>query len=75
MKEQKKIYVDAAVFFERLADDGWPEDAGLWPFDGFISPPVKCSHECVQRVRRLFRSQFIKCLLRNRNRMYSSSLG
>jgi hypothetical protein len=32
MREQKKTYVGAAVFFERLADDGWPEDAGLWPF-------------------------------------------
>jgi hypothetical protein len=27
MKEPKKTDVGAAVFFERLPDDGWPEDA------------------------------------------------
>lgn len=26
MKEAKKTYVGAAVFFERLADDGWSDD-------------------------------------------------
>jgi hypothetical protein len=34
MKAPKKAYVGAAVIFERVADDGWPEDAGLWPIDG-----------------------------------------
>jgi len=34
MKDPKKTYVGAAVFFERPADDGWPEDAGSWPMDG-----------------------------------------
>jgi hypothetical protein len=28
VKEPKKTYVGAAVFFERLPDDGWPEDVG-----------------------------------------------
>ncbi len=26
-----KTHVGAAVFFDRLADDGWPEDAAEWP--------------------------------------------
>jgi hypothetical protein len=34
MREPKKTYVGAAVFFERLADDGWPEDFGWWPERG-----------------------------------------
>ena len=64
MKDQKKTYVGPAVFFERLADGGWPEDAGLWPLDGFTSPPIKCPDERVQRV-----SQFVKSLMRNSSRM------
>jgi hypothetical protein len=31
MKEPKKTYVGAAVYFERLPDDEWPEDSGQWP--------------------------------------------
>ena len=54
MKEPKKTYVGLAVFFDRLADDGWPEDAGLWPLDGFTTPPIKYPDERVQAaVRRL----------------------
>ena len=67
MKEPK-TYVGMAVFFDRLADDGWPEDAGWWPKGGCTLPPVKCSRERIQGIRRLFPSQFIKSLLRNRNR-------
>jgi hypothetical protein len=65
MKEQKKTYVGAAVFFERLADDGWPEDTGLWPFDEWTSPAN--SHERVRGVRRLSRlieSYFRSCTSR-----------
>jgi hypothetical protein len=68
MKQSKKTYVGAAVFFDRLADDGWPEDAGRWPISGCSSPPVECPHERVQGVRRLSLSQLIRSLLRNRNR-------
>ena len=64
MREQKKAYVGAAVFFERLADDGRPEDPGLWPFDGFTSPPIKCPGEPVQEATRLSLSQFVKSLVR-----------
>jgi hypothetical protein len=66
MKKPKNTYVGAAVFFERLADDGWPEDAGLWPIGESTSPPGKCSPERVQGVRRLSLLQFIKSLLRGR---------
>jgi hypothetical protein len=68
MKEPKKTYVGMAVFFDRLADDGWPEDAGLWPIGRYTLPPVECSRERIQGIRQLFPSQFIKSLLRNRNR-------
>jgi hypothetical protein len=68
MKEPKKTYVGAAVVFERLADDGWPEDAGSWPIDGCTSRPVNCSDVCVQGARRRSLSQRIKSLLRSRNR-------
>jgi hypothetical protein len=40
MKKPKEAYVGAGVFFERLADDGWPEDAGWWPIGGCTSPLV-----------------------------------
>jgi len=68
MKEPKKTYVGLAVFFDRLADDGWREDAGSWPIGGYNLPPVKWSSERVQAVRRLSPFQFIKSLFRNRNR-------
>ena len=64
--KRKKTYVGAAVFFDRLADDGWSEDAGLWPIDGRTLPPAKRLHKRVPGVRRF--SQFIKSLLRNLNR-------
>ena len=51
MKETKKPGVGAAVFCERLADDGWPEDAGWWPLDRYTAPLVKSSRERVQGVR------------------------
>lgn len=67
MKEPKKTYVGAAVFFERLADDGWPEDAGWWPerIGGCTLRPVNRSDERVQGVRRFSPSQFIKSLLQS----------
>ena len=70
MKEPKKTCVGAAVYFERLADDGWPEDAGSWPIDGGVSRPVNCSDVYVQGARRPPLSQRIKSLLRSRNRPY-----
>ena len=70
MKEHKKTYVGAAVFFERLADDGWPEDAGLWPFDGFASPPIKGSDEPVQAARSRSLSQLVTSLVRWGSRMW-----
>jgi hypothetical protein len=51
MKSPKKTYIGAAVFFDRLDDDGWPE-ADSCPIDG-CTLPDKCSHECVQGVGRL----------------------
>ena len=68
MKEPKKTYVGMAVFFDRLADDGWPEDAGWWPKGGAILTSVKSSRERIQGFTRLSPSQFIKSLLWNRNR-------
>ena len=52
MEEPEKTYVCVEVFFERLADDGWPEDAGLWPIREW-TPPIFHSHERVQRIGRL----------------------
>ena len=60
MKAPKKTHVGAAVFFERLADDGWPEDAGCWPIGGCPSSPVKRCDEPVQLVRRRSMLQFIR---------------
>jgi len=68
MKEPKKTYVGAAVFFERAADDGWPEDSGWWPerADGCTLREAHCSDDRVQGVRRLSLSLFLKSLLRGR---------
>jgi len=65
MKEPKKTYVGAAVFFDRLADDGWPEGAGLWPIGEWTSPPGN-SYERFQEIRRVL--QLIKSILPKRNR-------
>jgi hypothetical protein len=58
----------SAVLFDWPADDGWPDDAGLWPWriGGRTLRPVQFSGEGVQGVRRLFISKFIKFLLRSR---------
>lgn len=65
MKEPK-TYVGAAVFFERAADDGWPEDSGWWPerAGGSTLRAANCSDDSVQGVARPPLSQFIKSLLR-----------
>lgn len=72
MKKPKKTYVGAAVFFERVADDGWPEDAGLWSVDvggcRLHTNSVTHPKECVRQVRRLSLSSFIQSILRSRNR-------
>ena len=65
VKEQKKTYVGAAVFFERLADDGWPEDAGMWPFDGLNSPRTKGPSERGQKARRLSLALLVKSFVRS----------
>jgi hypothetical protein len=70
MKESKKSYVGSAVFFDRLADDGWPEDAGLWP-ERSGGPALYSSEISGQRVQGFIRFslfQFIKSLLRSRDR-------
>ena len=55
-----KAYTDAAVVFERLADDGWPEDAGWWP-ERIGGPPLHSyDSDEFQRERRLSPSRFIK---------------
>jgi len=66
MKEAKKTYVGAAVFFERMADGGWPEDAGWWPerIGGCTLRPSNGSDARVRGVRRLSLRQIIKSLLR-----------
>jgi hypothetical protein len=68
MKQPKKTYVGMAVFFERLADDGWPEDASGWPIGRCTLLPADCSDERVRGVKQLRRSPFIKSLLRIRIR-------
>jgi hypothetical protein len=69
-KELKTSHVGAPVFFEHLADDGWPQDVGWWPerIGGCILHSVNCSNERVQGVRRLSLSHLIKSLLRRRKR-------
>lgn len=71
MKEPKKTDVGAAVFFERPADDGWPEDAGWWPerIVGFALLPVDSSDDRAQEIRRLSLPQVIRSLLLDRTRM------
>jgi hypothetical protein len=68
MKEPKKTYVGAAVFFERLADDGWPEDAGWWPerTGGCTVRAAQRADDPAQEVRRLSLSSFLKPILRGR---------
>jgi hypothetical protein len=34
MKETMRTQIEADVFRDRAADDGWPEDAGLRPLEG-----------------------------------------
>jgi hypothetical protein len=69
MKVQKKSYVGAAVFLERLADDGRTEDASRWTerTGGCTLGTVHGSEDRVQGVRRPLFSQFIKSLLRSHN--------
>jgi hypothetical protein len=62
MKEAK-TYVGAAVFYEREADDGWPEDAGLWPIDGYTSHLANRAEVGVQFDRRHSVFQRLKALL------------
>jgi len=66
MKEPKKTYVGAAVFFERLSDDEWPEDSGRWSekVGGYTARAANCSDDSVSGVARPSVSQFIKSLLR-----------
>ena len=57
-----------ALFSERPADDGWPEDAGLWPIDACIPATPECSYERGKEERQLSIFQFVKSWLRNGNR-------
>jgi hypothetical protein len=68
MKASKTTYGVAAVVFERLADDGWPDDAGWWPLGGRVSTANRPFEQRVQIVRDRSLSQFTKSLLRIGNR-------
>jgi hypothetical protein len=64
MKEPKRTYVGAAVFFERAADDGWSEDCDWWTE---TTGGSGAAHRCNERVEIVTRppvSQFVKSLLR-----------
>ena len=63
MKELKG-YVFAAAVFERLADDGWPEDAGWWP-ERIGGPPLHSfdSDKSNEKEGRFSPLQFIKSVL------------
>ena len=63
MKAPKTTSGGAAVVFERLADDGWPEDAGWWPLGGCVEPTNQRFEESILVVRRRSLSQFTKSLL------------
>ncbi len=54
-----KTYEGAAVFFERLSDDGWSEDAGEWP-ERYDSQTYTVAHlkESLQKGRYLSPAQF-----------------
>ena len=43
MNQSSKSYVYAAIRVDSPADDGWPEDAGLWPLCGSTSNPAAIS--------------------------------
>lgn len=64
-----KTYAGAAVFHERLADDGWPEDAGRWPERcGSQIHSVACPNESMPASEGKLSSLFIEPFLRNRKR-------
>jgi len=60
MNKQNKTYVGAAVYFERLADDGWGEDGELWPLDVVRAPAMTRPGARVHGLRRRFLSHFVK---------------
>jgi hypothetical protein len=75
MKEPQKIYVGAAVFFDHVADDGWPGDAGLWPVDGGTSRSVDRAAVNVDKPRHPSLPQRLQFLLFSGNRMPWTSFG
>ena len=69
MKDITMTCLGAAVYFDGLADDGWPEDAGLWPTDGFTSLRAKRHTNRVGDARSAPLSGLIKFLFRKRHRI------
>ena len=68
MKAPKSTNVSTAVFFEKPAHDGWPEDAGGWPISGCVLSPVEWPGGQAQVVRRGALRRLIKLLLRRETR-------
>lgn len=48
--EATKRYGGAALPFERLADDGWPDDAGYWPVGWPATRPNRESRRTLGRL-------------------------
>lgn len=63
MNDSKHTYVGAAASFDRTADDGWPEDAGLWPIEGSAAHPVQYSHQPLQGSERPSLSERVRSFL------------
>lgn len=68
MNRLNKTYVGAAVFFDRTADDGWPEDAGWWPLGQWAEALDGRPPHRIGRVRWPPPFQSIKSFLRNLDR-------
>ena len=74
--KDSKVYASSALSVERLADDGWPEDAGWWPLFG---PASLSAAYCHQAAGRRFPSQVIQSFVRRsierKSRPWASTQG
>jgi len=50
MKVPMQTQIGAGVFRDLAADDGWPEDAGLWPLEGVTPRSDPYWQETVDRA-------------------------